>query len=182
MSGKAPSVEKGLPEIAYGSVWLVSAGDGDPRHLSRLAVHALRTADAVIHDAGVALKILDLVNPGCYREAAAPGQAVERAINLAQDGWRVVYLVEGNTMERTVECAIQFAEKDIPFRVAPDAGDPIIGDAPIGLVLVRRPLSPGGADPRSTLVVLLGAPQSGATTLAQTRQAPLGFSMSGLAG
>ena len=50
MSTIDPSLEMGLPELAYGSVWLVSAGDRDPRHLSPLAVHSLGTADAVIHD------------------------------------------------------------------------------------------------------------------------------------
>jgi len=46
MRQKASSLELELPEFPYGSVWLVGAGDGDPRHLSPLAVHALGTADA----------------------------------------------------------------------------------------------------------------------------------------
>jgi hypothetical protein len=43
---KDSSLELELPEW----VWLVGAGDDDPRHLSPLAEHALGTADAVIHD------------------------------------------------------------------------------------------------------------------------------------
>ena len=49
MRQQALSLELELPEFPYGSVWVVGAGDGDPHHLSPLAVYALRSADAVIH-------------------------------------------------------------------------------------------------------------------------------------
>ena len=52
------SPELELPEFTYGSVWLVGAGDGHPRHLCPLAVHALGTADAVIHDLAVPRELL----------------------------------------------------------------------------------------------------------------------------
>jgi uroporphyrin-III C-methyltransferase len=171
-----------MPELQYGSVWLVGAGDGDPRDLSPLAMHALGTADAVIHDAGISQEILDLVKPPRYREVASPGRAIERSIKLAEDGWRVVLLVKGDTMERAIECAIRFAEHDVPFRIAPNAGEPIAGAAPPGLLLVRKPLSVGHADPQSTLVLFIAAPQSQAAPAVEQRQPPLGFSMSGLAG
>jgi hypothetical protein len=167
-----------MPELHYGSVWLVGA-DGDPRHLSPLATHALDTADAVIHDPGISEEILYLVGPPRYREAAAPRRAIERSIKLAQDGWRVVLLVEGNTMERAIECAISFAERNIPFRIAHNAGEPIGGEVPLGLLLVLKPLSFGRADPRSSLALLVAALR---TETMEQRQPPLGFSMSGLAG
>jgi hypothetical protein len=44
MRQKASSLELELPEFPYGWVWLVAAGDGDPRHLSPLTVHALGKA------------------------------------------------------------------------------------------------------------------------------------------
>jgi uroporphyrin-III C-methyltransferase len=141
-----------LPEFSYGSVWLVGAGNGDPRHLSPLAVHALRTADAVIHDLGVPRALLDLVKPSHYREAGSPYWAIGRAIRLAQDGWRVVHLVEGDTVERAMICAIRCAENEIPFRIVPGAG------------------------------LLVATPQSEAAGSAKRRLPPLGFSMSGLAG
>jgi uroporphyrin-III C-methyltransferase len=181
MSTIDPSLEMGLPELAYGSVWLASAGDGDPRHLSPLAVHALGTADAVIHDPGIAQEILDLVKPPRYREAAAPGRAIERSIKLAQDGWRVVHLVEGNALERAIECATSFAEQNIPLRIAPTADEPLIGEAPIGLLLIHKPVKIGRTE-TGTLVVLIATPQSEAATNAEPRPAPLSFSMSGLAG
>jgi siroheme synthase len=181
MKSADPSSQSGLPELAYGSVWLVSADDGDPHHLSPLAAHALGTADAVIHDPGVAQEILDLVKPPRYRETAVADRAIKRSIKLAQDGWRVVRLVEGNAMERAVECAISFAEHNIPFGIAPTVAGPLAGHDPVGLLFVRKPLSVGRGE-NGTLVLLIAAPQSEAATDAPPRQAPLSFSMSGLAG
>jgi siroheme synthase len=177
MKTPAPSLENALPEIAYGSVWLVSAGDGDPHHLSPLAAHALGTADAVIHDPGIPVEMLDLVKLPRYREVAAPGRAIERSIKLAQDGWRVAHLVADNEMERTIECVTRFVEQKIPFGIVPAAGEPVNCEAPISLLLVRKPLSVGHTE-TGTLVVLLAASGSNA----EPRQAPLSFSMSGLAG
>ena len=177
MKISAPSLENALPEIAYGSVWLVSAGDGDPRHLSMLGIHALGTADAIIHDVGIPDEMLNLVRLPRYREAAAPERAIERSIKLAQDGWRVVHLVAGDAMERAIECATRFAEQKLPFSIVPTAGEPVNCDAPIGLLLVRKPQSAGQTE-AGTLVVLLAASGSNA----EPRRAPLSFSMSGLAG
>jgi siroheme synthase len=146
MRQKASSLESELPEFPYGSVWLVGAGD-DPRHPFPLAVHALGTADAVIHDLAVPRELLDLMKPSHYREVGPPYWAIGRAIQLAQDGWRVVHLVEGNTMGRAVECAARCAEQEIPFRVVPGAGEAVGREAPLGLLLVRKSAPLGGEDP-----------------------------------
>ena len=175
-------LELGLPELLYGSVWLIGAGNGDPCNLSPLAAHALGTADAVIHDPEISELILGLVKPPHYREAAAPLRAIERVIKLTQDGWRVVHLVEGNGVERAIECATGFAEHNISFRIVPNAGEPIDGEAPLGLLLVRKPVSLGGANLRSSLVMLVATAQAAASPGVELRQPPLGFSMSGLAG
>ena len=182
MRQNASSLELELPEFPYGSVWLVGAGDGDPGHLSPLTVHALGTADAVIHDLAVPRELLDLVKPSHYREAGSPYWAIGRAIQLAQDGWRVVHLVEGNAMRRATECAIRCAEHEIPFRIVPGAGEAIGGEAPLGLFLVRKSASLGRADPHSSLVLVVATPQAEAESKAKQKLPPLGFSMSGLAG
>jgi uroporphyrin-III C-methyltransferase len=163
-------------------VWLVGAGDGHPRQLSPLAVHALGTADAVIHDLAVPSELLDLRKRSQYREAGPPDWAIPRTIHLAQDGWRVVYLVEGSTMERAIECAARCAEQEIAFRVVPGAGEAAGREAPLGLLLVRKSVPLGSADPRSSLVLVVATPQSGEAPGAKRRLPPLGFSMSGLAG
>ena len=176
------SLELELPELLYGSVWLIGAGDGDQRHLSPLAAHALRTADAVIHDPGLSEEILDLMKPRRYTEAAAPRRAIERAIKLAQDGWRVVHLIEGNTVERAAESATRYVKHNIPFCTVPNAGEPIDGEAPLGLFLVRKPVWHGHADSRSLLVLLVATSRAEAAPGREQRQPPSGFSMSGLAG
>ena len=163
------------------SVWLVGAADGDPRHLPPLAVHALRTADAVVHDPGISKAVLDLVAPPRYREAAAPTQAIQRVIKLAEDGWRVVQLVNRRTMERALESAIRCAESNVPFRIVPNPGVPLGCDTPLGLVVARKPVSVGGAHPQPALVLLIPMPRSDAAG-GIIRQRPLDFSMSGLAG
>jgi uroporphyrin-III C-methyltransferase len=176
------SLELGPPELSFGSVWLVGAADGDPRHLSPLAVHALCTADAVIHDPGIDQEILDLVQPPRYREVASPEQAIKRVIKLVEDGWRVVHLVNGSRMDRAIEDAMRCAERGIPFRIVPSAGDGVGNEAPLGLLLVRKTLSVGGTDSRPTFVVLIATPQSDPAAGVVQRQRPLDFSMSGLAG
>jgi len=40
-----------------------------------------------------------------------------------------------------MERAIGFAEHDIPFRIVPNAGESMDGEAPLGLLLVRKPVS-----------------------------------------
>ena len=175
------SLELELPELPYGLVWLIGASDTNPSHLTPLGLQALGTADAVIHDPEVSQKLLDLVKPPRYREPCAPHRAIQRAIKLAEDGWRVVHLIQGNTMERAVESAIRCAERNIAFRIVPNTGEPIGGEATLGLVLVHPPLSVGQreADP---VLVLITNTLFEAMTHCEPRQAPLSFSMSGLAG
>jgi precorrin-3B methylase len=174
--------EIALPEFPYGSVWLVGAGDGDRQHLSPLAIHALGSADAVIHDPAVSRDLLELVKPPRYREACASCRAIGRAIHLAQDGWRVVYLIEGDTIEHAIECAARCAEREIAFRVVPGAGEVLYREAPLGLLLVRKSAALSGADARSSLVLVVATPQTEAAPGAKHRLPPLEFSMSGLAG
>ena len=103
----------------------------------------------------------------------------------ARSSWRKMaggLFVSSKAMQCAVECAIRFAEHNIPFRIVPGTGGPVAGEAPLGLFLVPKPLSFGRADPRSTPVLLITSPHSEAATGVKRRQAPLEFSMSGLAG
>jgi hypothetical protein len=177
-----PREPAGLADLAYGSVWLVSAEGGDPGNLSPLALHALDTADAVIHDVAVASQILDLVKPPHYREAAAPDQAIRRSIKLAEDGWRVVLLVADRVIPRAIAAAPRFIEHNIAFRiVVPDRSDTVGCDWPLPLLLFRKSRSPDRTDPR-LLVLPPAFPQAEAPADAEYRHAPPGFSLSGLAG
>jgi uroporphyrin-III C-methyltransferase len=46
------------PEFRPGEVWLVGAGPGDPGLLTLRAVHALSTADVIVHDALIDARVL----------------------------------------------------------------------------------------------------------------------------
>ena len=49
-----------FPDFPPGEVWLAGAGPGDPGLLTLHALHALRTADDIVHDALVDPRILGL--------------------------------------------------------------------------------------------------------------------------
>ena len=179
MTSTAALLEATLPDFAYGSVWLIGAGTGERGHLSHLAVYGLDAADAVIHEPAIAQEILDLVKPPRYREAASPDRSIERSVKLAQDGWRVVLLVEGDAAPRWLQYAARLAKSDIPFGIVPSADEAVIGEAPAGLLLIRRPRVVG-KDETGTTIVLIAAPRSGAA--AARRGPPASFSMVGIAG
>jgi hypothetical protein len=167
-----------FPTPAYGSVWLVSAGDSDPSRISPLVLHALGVADAVIHDPGIPAQVLDLVKPPRYREAAEPRRAIERSIKLAEEGWRVVRLVGSSVVERAIETAINLSERDIPLHVVLNADE--ISGAGLDRLLIHQlvPLRPTAANPSP---MLLASPSAMAGA-AETRRPPVSFWMSGLAG
>ena len=53
-----------LPDFPPGEVWLAGAGPGDPRLLTVLALHAVRPADDIVHDALVDPRVLTLARDG----------------------------------------------------------------------------------------------------------------------
>jgi uroporphyrin-III C-methyltransferase len=139
MTGSSGTI---LPDLQPGSIWLVGAGPGDPGLLSWLAVHALRTADAVVYDPAIEPEILATIGDDCFRQAAGPdrGGAIRRCIKLARDGWRVVRLVAGDPFERrdAVAEANAIAEAGLPFRVVPAVSPPIAGLSYAGVPLTHR--------------------------------------------
>lgn len=125
-----PATFPEFPNFAAGEVWLVGAGPGDPRLLTLMAVHALRVAEAIVHDALIDARVLDLARAGVTIRSAgkrggkpSPHQTDinEQVIALAREGKKVVRLKGGDpfVFGRGGEEALALARAGIPFRVVP---------------------------------------------------------------
>lgn len=120
----------GLPVLQPGHVWLAGAGPGDPGLLTLHAASALAQADAIVHDALVDSRVLDLGRPEAERIFAGKRggkPSTEQAditatlVALARQGRRVLRLKGGDpfVFGRGAEEALVLAEMGIPFRVIP---------------------------------------------------------------
>lgn len=119
-----------MPELKPGHVWLAGAGPGDPGLLTLHALSGLQQADAIVHDALVDARILDLGNPQAERIFAGKRggkPSMEQAditatlVALARAGRRVLRLKGGDpyVFGRGGEEVLVLAEQGIPFRVIP---------------------------------------------------------------
>ncbi len=138
-----------LPDIAPGSVWLVGAGPGDPGLITVYAAHGLAHAEAIVYDALVDQKILDLANPRAEmifagkrggRPSASQQDISERLVTLAQAGTRVLRLKGGDPciFGRGGEEALALAHAGIPFRLVPGITAGIAGMAYAGIPATHR--------------------------------------------
>ncbi len=138
-----------LPPLEPGHVWLVGAGPGDPGLLSLLALHALRHADVVVHDALVDERVLALAGGGARldyvgKRAGKPSPRQEeisaRLVALAREGLRVVRLKGGDPFlfGRGAMEALALAEAGVPFRVVPGVTAGIGGLAYAGIPATAR--------------------------------------------
>jgi len=127
---RLPAPFPSFPDFAPGEVWLVGAGPGDPRLLTLMAVHALRCADAIVHDALVDSRVLDLARAGAEVRLAgkcggkpSPHQTDinEIVVALARAGKKVVRLKGGDpfVFGRGGEEARALARAGIAFRIVP---------------------------------------------------------------
>ena len=119
-----------LPVFEPGHVWLAGTGPGDPGLLTLHALNALEQADAVVHDALVDPRILDLARPGAERvfagkrggkPSAQQEDITARLVALARAGRRVLRLKGGDpfVFGRGGEEVLTLAAQGIPFRIIP---------------------------------------------------------------
>ena len=138
-----------LPDMRPGEVWLVGAGPGDPRLLTVMAVHALRSADVVIHDALVDARVLSLVRKGASvhnagkrggKPSAHQHDINDLIIAEAKKGRRVLRLKGGDpfVFGRGGDEARALARAGIPFRVVPGITSGLAGAALAGIPATTR--------------------------------------------
>lgn len=144
-----PDILPPFPDMAPGEVWLVGAGPGDPRLLTVMAVHALRAADTVVHDALVDPRILRLAREGAELHFAgkrggkpSPHQRDinELIIAEARRGRRVLRLKGGDpfVFGRGGEEAAALVRAGIPFRVVPGLTSGLAAPALAGIPATTR--------------------------------------------
>lgn len=138
-----------FPKFPPGEVWLVGAGPGDPSLITVLGVHALRTADCIVHDALVDSRLFDLAKPqavfhfvGKRGGQPSPRQVDINAkiVELAKSGLRVLRLKGGDpfVFGRGGEEIAVLARERIPFRVVPGITSGLAAAALAGIPATTR--------------------------------------------
>ena len=138
-----------FPVFEPGSVWLTGAGPGDPGLLTLHAVHALGQADAILYDALVDDRVLDLARPGTLCEfvgkrggqpSPKQEQINERLVALATSGKRVVRLKGGDPLifGRAGEEIEALRRAGIPYEVVPGVTAALGAAAGAGIPLTDR--------------------------------------------
>lgn len=137
-----------LPSFEAGHVWLCGAGPGDVGLLTLHALHALKQADVVIHDALIGADILGLAGEGAVLiyagkrggQSASQGEISAQLVTLAKAGKRVLRLKGGDPFMfgRGFEEAEMLASHDVPFRVISGISAGIGGLAAAGIPVTHR--------------------------------------------
>ncbi len=138
-----------MPDFPAGEVWLAGAGPGDPRLLTLLALHAVATADDIVHDALVDPRVLalkrdaaELVPAGKRGGRPSPHQRDinEVLIERARRGRRVLRLKGGDpfVFGRGWEEAMALSAAGIRFRVIPGVTSGLAATALAGIPATTR--------------------------------------------
>lgn len=135
--------------MAYGKVYLVGAGPGDPKLLTVKAAELLKEADVVIYDRLVGESILNLapekaekiyVGKRTGKHEVPQDKITELIIEKAQGGGKIVRLKGGDPFifGRGGEEAEALVEKGIQFEVVPGVSSAVVAPAYAGIPLTHR--------------------------------------------
>jgi uroporphyrin-III C-methyltransferase len=138
-----------LPDFLPGEVWLAGAGPGDPGLLTLYALHALRVADDIVHDALVDPRILELAGPQAKlifagkrggRPSSQQGDINELLIEHARMGRRVLRLKGGDpfVFGRGGEEALALTRAGLRFRIIPGITSGLAAAALAGIPATMR--------------------------------------------
>lgn len=148
-----PETFPSFPEFLAGQVWLAGAGPGDPRLLTLVVLHALTTADVIVHDALVDKRVLVLASPRA--ELISVGKRGGRPsprqhdingilVDQARRARRVLRLKGGDpfVFGRGWDEAIALAEAGIRFRIVPGLTSGLTAAALAGIPATTRDTNP----------------------------------------
>ncbi|HLN89027.1 MAG TPA: uroporphyrinogen-III C-methyltransferase, partial [Candidatus Binatia bacterium] len=135
--------------MAFGKVYLVGAGPGDPQLLTIKAVRVLKEADVVIYDRLVGEEILCLapvsaemiyVGKQTGKHEVPQNRITELIIEKAESGGKIVRLKGGDPFifGRGGEEAEMLIEKGIKFEVVPGVSSAVVAPAYAGIPLTHR--------------------------------------------
>jgi uroporphyrin-III C-methyltransferase len=135
--------------MAYGKVFLVGAGPGDPQLLTIKAVKVLKEADVVIYDRLVGEEILCLapekaemlyVGKRTGKHEVPQDQITALIVEKAKAGGNIVRLKGGDPFifGRGGEEAEALVEKGIKFEVVPGVSSAVVAPAYAGIPLTHR--------------------------------------------
>ncbi len=140
----------GENSMAYGKVYLVGAGPGDPQLLTIKAVKALKEADVVIYDRlGVSAEVLCLAPDGAERifvgkrtglHEVPQDKITELIIEKAKQGGNVVRLKGGDPFifGRGGEEAEALVAEGIDFEIIPGISSSVAAPMYAGIPLTHR--------------------------------------------
>jgi uroporphyrin-III C-methyltransferase len=138
-----------FPDFAPGEVWLAGAGPGDPGLLTLYALHALRTADDIVHDALVDPRILKLAGGQAKlifagkrggRPSSQQADINEILIERARMARRVLRLKGGDpfVFGRGGEEALALTRAGLRFRIIPGITSGLAAAALAGIPATMR--------------------------------------------
>jgi uroporphyrin-III C-methyltransferase len=132
-----------------GKVYLVGAGPGDPELLTVRAVHRLRRADVVLHDALISSEVLALASPSarvvnvgkrCGTKCITQAEINSLLIALASEGNIVVRLKSGDPLlfGRAGEEIEALQNAEIEYEIVPGITSAVAAAASAGISLTDR--------------------------------------------
>ncbi len=160
-----------FPDFPPGEVWLAGAGPGDPGLLTLHALHALRTADDIVHDALVDPRILELAGNQAKlifagkrggKPSAQQGDINELLIERARMQRRVLRLKGGDpfVFGRGGEEVLALTRAGLRFRIIPGITSGLAAAALAGIPATMR-------DTNHAIILMAGSRSADGTSVAE---------------